>query len=55
MFRKLIAMALLTFSVAGAVIVTAAPVSAFEASEHSAPSEHGQAFEVEDFSFDINQ
>jgi hypothetical protein len=55
MFKKLMLTALLTVSVVGAFIVTAAPVSAFEASERGASPERGQLFEIEDFSFDIEQ
>lgn len=55
MFKELVLTALLTFAVVGAFTVTVAPVSAFEASERSASSERGQLFEVEDFSFDIEQ
>jgi hypothetical protein len=55
MFKNLMLTALLTVSVVGAFIVIAAPVSAFEASEHGASSERGQLFEIEDFSFDIEQ
>ena len=55
MIRKFVLSALLAVSVAGAFLGPTGPVSAFEASERGSPSERGQLFEIEDFSFDIEQ
>jgi hypothetical protein len=55
MFKKLMLATILATSVAGAFVGPTSPVAAFEAVEHGAPSQHAQLFEIEDFSFDIEQ